>query len=261
MVVLTVLLSRNMSSYVKENLTVTVMLSDDLSAPQTRVLTRQLKSRPYVNRIDYISKEQAKRDGTEAMGADPSEFVGFNPFVATYEIKLRADYACRDSLLWIAKELKSRREISDVTYQQDLMDSVNRNLRKINICLLALAVLLTIVSFQLINSTVSLAVYAKRFNIYTMKLVGASWGFIRRPFMRQALVAGVVAAVVATAVVVGGIRALYNYEPGLQLVLTWRELALTAAAIMCFGILITLLCSRVAVNRYLRMTADELYKI
>ena len=261
LVVFSVQTSRNLSQWVKENLTVTVMLSDDVSVNGAKLLCRDLYHRPYSRNIDYISKEQALKEQTQAMGSDPSEFLGVNPFPATLEIQMYADYANRDSLKWIAKELQKNPKITDVAYQLDLMDSVNRNLTKLNLVLLGLAVLLTFVSFSLINNTVRLSVYSRRFLIHTMKLVGASWGFIRKPFMNQALIVGVVAALIAIAVLGGLFYGLYYYEPNIITVITWRELAITAVAVLLFGIIITAACSYISVNKFLRMSAGELYKI
>jgi cell division transport system permease protein len=246
---------------VKENLTVTVMLSHDVSVNGAKPLCRDLYHRPYSRNIDYISKEQALKEQSEAMGSDPSEFLGVNPFPATLELQLHSDYANRDSLKWIARELQKNPKITDVAYQVDLMDSVNRNLTKVNLVLLALAVLLTFVSFSLINNTVRLSVYSRRFIIHTMKLVGASWGFIRKPFMKQALFVGVIAALIAIAVLGGCVYALYYYEPNIISIITWRELTITAVAVLLFGIIITAACSYISVNKFLRMSAGELYKI
>ena len=261
LVVLSVQTSRNLSQWVKENLTVTVMLSDDVSVNGAKLLCRDLYHRPYSRNIDYISKDQALKEQSEAMGSDPSEFLGVNPFPATLELQLHSEYANRDSLKWIAKELQKNPKITDVAYQVDLMDSVNRNLTKVNLLLLALAVLLTFVSFSLINNTVRLSVYSRRFLIHTMKLVGASWAFIRKPFMRQALLVGVVAAIVAIAALGGLVYGLYYYEPNILTVLTWRELTITGVAVLLFGIIITATCSYISVNKFLRMSAGELYKI
>ena len=261
LVVFSVQTSRNLSQWVKENLTVTVMLSDDVSVNGAKLLCRDMYHRPYSRNIDYISKEQALKEQSEAMGSDPSEFLGVNPFPATLELQLHSDYANRDSLKWIARELQKNPKITDVAYQVDLMDSVNRNLTKVNLVLLALAVLLTFVSFSLINNTVRLSVYSRRFIIHTMKLVGASWGFIRKPFMKQALLVGVIAALIAIAVLGGCMYALYYYEPNIISIITWRELTITAVAVLLFGIIITAACSYISVNKFLRMSAGELYKI
>lgn len=261
LVVFSVLTSRNLSEWVKENLTVTVVLHDEVTTGDAKQFRNDLIHRPFVKSIDYISREQALKEQSEAMGSDPSEFLGMNPFPATLELHLQSDYANADSLAWISDELRKNEHVTDVAYQVDLMDSVNRNLAKLNILLLVLAVLLTFISFSLINNTVRLSVYSRRFLIHTMKLVGASWGFIRRPFMQQGLLVGIIAAVIAIAVLGGCVYALYYYEPGVLLVITWRELVITALAVLVFGLVITLTCSYISVNRFLRMPPGELYKI
>jgi len=260
-IVFSVQTSRNLSAWVKENLTVTVMLGDDVSVNDAKRLCRDLYHRPYSRNIDYVSKEQALKEQTLAMGSDPSEFLGANPFVATLELQLKSDYANRDSLKWIVKELRQNAKVTDVAYQEDLMDNVNKNLNRMNMVLLCLAVLLSFVSFSLINNTVRLSVYSRRFLIHTMKLVGASWNFIRKPFMRQALAAGVIAALLAIVVLGVGVYALYTFEPNILNIITWRELTITAVAVLLFGLIITFICSWISVNKFLKMTAGDLYRI
>ena len=260
-IVFSVLTSRNLSAWVKENLTVTVMLGDDVSVNEAKRLCRDLYHRPYSRNIDYVSKDQALKEQTEAMGSDPSEFLGANPFVATLELQLKSDYANRDSLKWIVYELQKNPKVTDVAYQEDLMDNVNMNLGRMNFILFVLAVLLTFVSFSLINNTVRLSVYSRRFLIHTMKLVGASWGFIRRPFMRQAVAVGIIAALLAIAVLGGGVYALYTFEPNILNIITWKELVITAVAVLLFGLIITVFCIWYSVNRFLKMKAGDLYKI
>jgi cell division transport system permease protein len=144
---------------------------------------------------------------------------------------------------------------------EDLMDRVNYNLSRISLVLLVLAILLTFVSFSLISNTVRLSVYARRFVIHTMKLVGASWGFIRRPFLKQAVGVGIIAAILANGVLGAGVYGLYLTQPGVSDIVTWEVLAVTAASVLLFGIVITMLCAWLAVNKFLRMKAGELYKI
>ena len=226
-VVLSVFTTRHLTNYVKENLVVTMMLEQDMTNPEARLLCTRLKTRPYIKNLSFISKEQALKEQTAAMGSDPSEFIGGdNPFLSSIELTLRGDYANNDSLKWISKELKAYPKVSEITYQQDLIESVNNTLGKVSLVLLVLAGLLTFVSFSLINNTVRLSIYARRFSIHTMKLVGASWGFIRRPFVMQAVGIGVVAALLAIGILGGCIYALSRYEEGLFNVVTWDVLAL-----------------------------------
>lgn len=260
-VVFSVLTARNLSNYVKENIVVTLTLQDDMTQNEAQVFCKKLGKSNYVGSLEYISKEQALKEGTKALGANPSEFIGANPFSSSIELRLKADYANNDSLANIAKQLKRYPKVNKVAYQKDLIEQVNRNMTRIGFVLLALAALLTIVSFTLINNTVRLSVYARRFSIHTMKLVGASWGFIRAPFLRQAAVLGLLASVLAMAVLAGCGVALCYYEPEVAVLMTWREAAITGGSILCFGLVITLICSLISVNKFLRMKAGDLYKI
>ena len=261
LVVFSVLTARNLSTYVKQNIVVTLMLQDDMTSGEAKPFCSKLKQRPYICRLDYISKEQALREGIKTLGADPREFADTNPFLSSIEITLNADYANTDSLQIISRELKSYPKVSEVKYQKDLIDSVNANIAKISIVLLTIALLLTIVSFSLINNTVRLGIYARRFSIHTMKLVGASWSFIRGPFVRRAVGIGLLASVLACAALGAIYYALFLYEPEILSFLTWDVLAITAGVVFVFGIAITAFCATISVNKFLRMKAGELYKI
>ena len=262
LVVLSVLTARNLSTYVRENMTMTVMLGDSVPELEGAALGHMLEAEPWAKRVSYISKEQALREGTEALGSDPSEFVGTNPFEAMLEIQMMGDYANGDSLRMVSKALRSRwHQVTDVAYQEDQIEDVNRNLQRINMILLVLAVLLIFVCYALVSNSVRLGIYARRFTIHTMKLVGARWSFIRRPFVRQAMTVGLLAALLSCLVLGGVAYALYYYQPGVEEIIGWPELAITAAAMFLFGFVIMLLCTLLSVNKFLRMRAGELYKI
>lgn len=262
LVVFSTLTGRNLSSYVKENLVVTMMLEQDMMDNEAQAVCKRLETRPYIKNVVFINKQQSLKEATKEMGANPAEFTdGVNPFSSLIELTLKSDYANSDSLTWIAAELKKYPKVSEINYQRDLIDSVNRNLAKIGLGMLVLAILLTFVSFTLINNTVKLDIYARRFSIHTMKLVGASWSFIRGPFIRRAVFTGLLAALLAIVVLGGGIYALYRYEPEILNVVTWREMAITAGAVVLFGIVITALCANISVNKFLKMKAGELYNI
>lgn len=261
LVVLTALTARNLSQYVRENLTVTVMFADDATSREAAVVCRRLQAKPYITRLEYISREQALKEQTAALGTDPSEFLGTNPFVPSAEIHLKADCANTDSLRWIERQLKSYRQVAEVSYQRDLMESVNANLQKVMLVMAVIAALLAIISFSLINNTVRLGIYARRFTINTMKLVGASWGFIRRPFLGAAVAQGVIAGLVADATLAGGVYALYQYEPDITAVIDWQVLAIAGGAVLLFGLIITTACVFFSVNRFLAMPARKLYRV
>ena len=261
LVVFTILTARNLSAYVKENLTVTVELGDNMTQQERGAAYNRLKVRPYVRQITYISKERALKENSEEMGSNPQDFIDFNPFPAIFEIQLTEPYANTDSVVQVKKDILYIAKIAEVRYAEDLIDMVNSNLSRISVTLLVLAMLLIFVSFTLISNSVRLSVYSRRFLIHTMKLVGASWGFIRRPFLRRAVGVGIVAALLAILILGGGIYALYTQEPDLLTIIGWQELTITGVAVLLSGIVITSICAYLAVNRFLRMTAGELYKI
>ncbi len=261
LVVFTGLTAQNLTEYVKEKLTVTIVFDGNVSNQQASLVCKKLKNKPFVAKIDYISKEQALKEQTEAMGTDPSEFLGENPFTPSAEISLKADYANADSVKNIVKTLKTNKQIEEVTYQQDLMDSVNSNLRKIMLVMVIIAALLAFVSFTLISNTVRLTIFARRFSINTMKLVGASWSFIRAPFIKMGIIEGVLAALLADAALAGCYISLYNFEPSIEEVVTFETLAITAGSVFLFGIIITTFCVYISVNHFLKMKAKDLYKL
>ncbi|MDE6799050.1 MAG: cell division protein FtsX, partial [Phocaeicola sp.] len=191
----------------------------------------------------------------------PAEFLGYNPFTASIEIKLNADYANSDSISWIEQKIMKNKKVMEINYPQDLLDAVNSNIRKISLLLLGLAALLTLISFALINNTIRLAIYSKRFLIHTMKLVGASWGFIRRPFLVRNIWIGILAAAMADAALIGMAYGLVRYEPELIEIITPITMLMVMGAVFVFGVVITFMCAYISINKYLRMKASALYYI
>lgn len=261
LVVFFVLAAHNLSIYVRENINFSVLIGDEVKESDIIKLQKKLNKEDFVKETEYISKEQALKEQSEAMGTDPEEFLGYNPFTASIEIKLHSDYANSDSIAKIEKLIKKETNIREVLYQRDLVDAVNENIRTISLVLLALAVVLTFISFALINNTIRLAIYSKRFLIHTMKLVGASWSFIRRPFLYRNIWSGVLAAVMANAVLMGTAYWLVTYEPELIRVITPEVMLLVSGAVFVFGITITFLCAYLSINKYLRMKASTLYYV
>lgn len=261
MVVFFVLAAHNLSVYVKENINFSIVISDDMKERDILRLQKSLNGEPFVKSTEYISKKQALEEQAEAMGTDPQEFLGYNPFSASIEVKLKSDYANADSIAKIEKQIRKNTDIQDVLYQKELVDAVNDNIRKISFLLLGLAVILTMISFALINNMIRLSIYSKRFLIHTMKLVGASWSFIRRPFLRRNFWIGVLAAGLADGLLWAAATWLVEQEPELIKVITPEVMLLVSVAVLAFGVLITWLCAFFSVNKYLRMKAGALYRI
>lgn len=260
LVVFFVCFAHNFSNSLKENFTVTLILDENTSNAQAYSIQKRLRAMPSTRSIHYFSKERALKEQAKALGTDPTEFLGYNPMPASFEVGLKADYANSDSLNKILPPLRADSLIVDVSAPKNLMDSLNRNITHISTILLVIALLLTLVSFVLINNTIRLSVYARRFMIKTMRLVGATNAFIRKPFILKALKIGLVSALLSIVILGGGVWYLIQYEPEMQPLLTWQVCAITASAILACGILITWLSAHISVSHYLRMSRNNLYR-
>lgn len=260
MVLFFVLTARNLSVYVRENINFSLVLDDGMDNRDILRLQRSLEKQPFVKEMTYISKEDALKDYVREMGIDPRRFAGFNPLRASLEIRLKSAYANTDSIERIEKLLGQESHIKDIVYQQELIDAINMNIGRISLLLLGLAALLLLISFALINNTIKLTIYAKRFLIHTMQLVGAGWGFIRRPFLWRNFWVGLFAGLLADAALWGLAGWLVTSEPGLVEVVTSEVMGLVAAAVLVAGVLITCFCALLSINKYLRMRTEALYR-
>ena len=261
LVVFFVQVAHELSNSVKEDLFVSVLLSDEAGEDAIQAYTLEMQQQQYITKLDYISKEQALKEHIQEMGTDPEEFLGSNQYSPSLEIHLKADYANSDSLSWITRDIKAQPVVLNVVYQKDLIDSLNNNLQKVSLVLLILAALLTFVSFGLINSTVKMSLYANRFLIHTMKLVGARWSFIRRPFLSRSFWIGLTSAILANGVLVTGIHLFLRYDPVLENIITLNMVLIMGGAVLLAGILLTLTSSYLSVNKFLRMKAGELHEM
>lgn len=261
LVVLCVLTAKNVAGAVRENLIVTITLNDEVSQSETARIQNMLKTERYVNDTKLIPAGQVLDEQIAAIGSNPEDFIGFNPYYTEIEMSMVSDYANTDSLTWIVKELKKKfPEVTDINYQKDLVDNLNDNLNKITLVLLTLAGLLLMILIALINSTVRLSIYSRRFVIHTMKLVGASWGFIRRPFLARSMWIGVISAVVADAILLIGVHTAFNYDESMRQFITDESLLIMVGSVFVLGILIMLLCTYFSVNHFIKLKEHQLYE-
>ena len=258
-VVLLSLTARVVADSVKENLTVTVVLDDDVQTIQAVHLLDSLNTKRYVSSIDYISREQALQEQIESMGIDPTEFLGANPFSISMEIKVKPEYSSGDSLQCVSAELRESPLVADVLYQKDLVESLNRNLHRASFFLLAVALVLVIISLSLIYVMVRLSVHNHRFVLHTMKLVGAKWSFIRWPFLKRSFWIGLVSALIADAAIFGGICWASRYDNGVLHYITQQNMIITAASVLAIGLVLTIACTYFSVTHCLKMRGSELY--
>lgn len=260
-VVLSVLTARNLQRSLKENVEISVILGDTVSVADGKALGRQIERLAYARQVGYIGRDSVLLVAKAEMGIDPSEFVDGNPFSSELTVKIASAYANTDSLEAVIGTLRRDGRVVDVVYTKEEVEGMNHLLEPVSMALLILAGLLIFICYTLINNSVQLSVYSRRFLIHTMKLVGASWSFIRRPFLSQAIVVAVVSAVLACLLLSGIVYAVYPLMPRVEQIVTWQELTITAVAVFVFSFSIMVICTLLSVNKFLRMRAGELYKI
>ena len=255
------LLGNQLSVYVKENISFSIVLKDNQKEADIKKMQKSLDALPFIKSTEYISKEQAAKELEEELGENPETFLGFNPLQASIEVKLHSEYSNPDSLQHIEKKIKTYTSVSDLLYRKDMMQMVNDNMKRLSIILLTLAVMLMAISFVLISNTIRLLIYSKRFLIHTMKLVGATSGFIRRPFVRYNVVSGIFASILAILMLTGSLYYLQHELDGFIQLLDVKALLVVYAAVFLLGILLSVTATVFAVNKYLRMGVDKLYYI
>lgn len=249
------------SKEIHNNLEVSVIINSDTEETDILKLKERLGKERYIQDITYISKEQALEEQKAELGADPVEQLGYNPYEAELCLTLQPQYANSDSLQTIEDKLLRNKNIKEVIYQKDLMNSVNESLKKAGAAMLLFLVLLTIISWSLISNMVRLSIYSKRFLLHTMKLTGATWNFIRKPFITNNIWIGFFSGIMANALLGASLYLLLDRMPALTHYLPLEGVAVVGAAVMLFGIIICSLCAFRSVNRFLRMRNNDLYFI
>lgn len=259
-VVMFVTMARNFSQSVRENFTVEVLLDDSISNQELAQLKTELQRMPYTKQVNYISKEQGTKEMMADLGSSPEDMLGASPIPAEYEVFLKADYTNPDSLARFMPALEKKKCVKEVVYPVDLMDTMTNTIRITSTALLIVAGLFIFVSFVLINNTMGLLIHTRRFSIRTMKLVGAKWSFIRRPFMLRGLRIAIVSALVAGGALMGAMQMLVQFNDNSQFdIVTPTVMWLTLGSVGAASLLLTLFCTFVSVNRHLRMSDDKLF--
>ena len=252
---------QSVSRRIKENFRLSVIIDSKADETAIQKLRKEIDSKEYVLSSRYLSKEDALAEAREALGADPMELLGANPYEAEIGISLKEEFSEVDKMSVIEKELLKKKEVADVIYHKGHIDTVNRNIHKAALLLLTLLALLTVISWSLISNLVRLSIYSKRFLLHTMKLVGATWGFIRRPFLVHNMRIGLAAGIIADTILATALYLLQQRSPEFAQLLPVSELAIVGAAVILFGIIICTLCAFRSVNRFLRMRNNDLYFI
>jgi cell division transport system permease protein len=256
---LLILNARNLSEYVKENIGFSVILDEDIKEVDIIRIQKNLDATAYVKSTRYITKERAASELEEMLGEDFISFLGYNPLLPSIEVNLYAAYANPDSIVVIENDIQKFSHVQEVYYQKSLIHLVNENIRKISILLIVFSFLLFLVSISVINNTIRLSVYARRFLINTMQLVGATNAFIRKPFLLKSAVHGLYAAVLANLLMLGVIYMAQQQFSEFFSLQDLQTIGLLFFSIIILGMIINLISTFFAVTRFLKFKTDELY--
>jgi cell division transport system permease protein len=251
--------TKKLSDYVKENIGISIYLNDDIREVDVFSLQKLLDSKKYVKETRYITREKAAEDFQKEMGEDFVDFLGYNPLPSSIDVKLHASYANPDSFAVLEKEFRTYPQVADVAYQKDLIYVVNLNVRKISIAILILGGLLSFIALTLINNTIRLAVYSKRFIIRTMQLVGAKHYLIRRPFLLRGITQGLIGACIAIVLLIVTLFLVEKQLQGLFSFQDYRILGIIFSIMIITGVLLAWISTWLSVNKYLNMKTDNLY--
>lgn len=253
--------ARELVRHVRENVVLTVVMEQDATETEVARLGNLVKIAPYIIEARYVSREIALQEHIEHLGEDPEKFLGYNPLTDAYELRLKEAYTQSDSIKAIDARLSSLPYVDKVIYQADIVNTLDKNLNKVILALLVVALTLLVIALILIGNTIQLQIYSKRFLINTMRLVGATPWVIKWPFIRRNLWVGVEASLLAC-----GLLALVYYycysQYGLYLFpLNEITVGCLVAVVLISGFLITFFASLMATNRYIRMKTNKLYEV
>lgn len=246
----------------KENISLSIILNDTISETDLSRLERYLNATEYTKQVVYISRDSALKEHIAAIGEDPSEFLGYNPLSASLEVFLTSEYASTDSINnVILPRLQIFDGITNITYQKEMIELLNNNINKLSLILSLIALVMLFISIVLINNTIRLSIYSKRFIINTMQLVGAKNSFIRRPFVRRSIINSFIATFLAL-LMLGGSIYLVQIQIGTVVNLYHLEIIIPVVIVVFFiSLIINYIATVAAVNRYLRMRTEQLYFI
>ena len=251
--------ARYFNKYIRENIGLTLVLNEDVREVELFQLQKHLSTQPEVKTATYVNSQTAESILKDELGEDFVSFLGYNPLNATIDVKLFADYTQNDSLANIEKKFLEFPNVEEVYYQRNLVTLINQNTQKIGLIILSLAAIMLFIFMTLINNTIRLSIYTKRFTINTMQLVGATRNFIRKPFVSRSVLYGLIGAVLANAIL--GLL-VYSYIKEFQEIITYsinELLIIVFSVVFITGIVISWLSTTLAVNKFLKLKYDELF--
>ncbi|MDB2675573.1 permease-like cell division protein FtsX [Flavobacteriales bacterium] len=251
--------TNRLTNYIKENVGLSLILNDNIKKVDRFQLQKNLDASPWVKSSRFVSKDEAAKILESDLGEDFISFLGFNPLSASIEVFLNAEYASDQNFNALKKEIEGNEIVKEIIIQKDLIDSINSNVRKLTLILVSFSVLLLIVAIALINNTIRLTVYSKRFIIRTMKLVGATNSFVRKPFLKSGIVQGVFSGLIGVLLLISVLFSLHKEMPELLVLQDMYTIVLIFVGIIAFGVLMSVVVTNIAVGKYLKMNENDLY--
>jgi cell division transport system permease protein len=256
---LVIINAHELSDYLRESLSFSVMVNDDAKEADIRMLQKDLDAKPYVKLTEYISKDEAATKLREDLGEDFLNLLGYNPLSPIIDVFLYANYTHPDSIRTIENYILEYPVVKEVYYQESILHLIDDNVKKISIFLMIISLFLFLIAFTIINNTIRLSVYSRRFLIRTMQLIGATRSFIRKPFLLRSAFQGFIAAMVAMVLLLG---LLYFIEKEFLVLVAFKStdlLVLLGLSLIIIGILINVVSTFFSVNRFLNISEDKLY--
>lgn len=256
---LIILHGKKLSDYVRENISISLMLKENTSEELVLNYMKRLQKTSYVKQAEYISREQAAKELSNDLGEDFVQFLGYNPLPASIDLQLNSNYANTDSIARIEKQLLTSNLVKEVVYQKSLIDQVNSNISKISLVISSFSLILLVISVILINNTIKLSIYSKRFLIRSMQLVGATETFIRLPFIKRSIVHGVIAALIAIILLIVTLYLARQRIPEIAALQDIKQFSIFFAGVLVLGVVLSALSTWISVDKFLRMKVDNLY--
>lgn len=251
--------TRKLSENVKENIGFQVILNENVKDAAVEKMQKNMVASGYVKSLEFVTKEQAAKHLQEDLGEDFIEFLGYNPLLSSMNVRLKADYANEDSLVLIEKDLMATKLVKEVVYQKSLINLINENVKKISFVIVGFSAILMLIALALINNTIRLSIYSKRFIIKTMQLVGATEGFIRKPFVFNGIKHGLIGGVIAILMLIGILYFAQRQLPELAEMQDYKMLGILFVMVIVIGIIISWISTSMAVRKYLRLRSGDLH--
>ena len=251
--------AQKLSNYVKENIGFSIMIKEDIKEIELIEFNKILDAEDFTKSTRFISKEQATKELEKDLGEDFVSFLGYNPIMASIDVKLNSSYANNDSLQNISSRLEKSDIVYEVFYQKNLIKKLNSNVGKISFFLICISLVLFFIAFALINNTIRLSVYSKRFIIKTMRLVGAENSFIQKPFLITGVYQGLYSAIFAIFMLIGSIQLFQSETASILNINDLQIIGLVFIVLFCSGIIISGTSTFFAVRKFIYLNEGELY--